>query len=354
MHMQLEPMPGAPGVLTTGIARTLINALRERGVNVDQALRQSAISPHRLGVDRSCVTAEQLASLIRALWIATEDELMGLGPHPVPLGTFRLLTLAMISAPDLRSAVQRSHAFSRILPGIPTCTVEVDGATTRIVLEATGFDEALHIVQQWSLAVGHRFLSWLVGRRIALRTAELPFPMPRSTAVQDVLFGTPATFGTPRAAITFDSGLLLAPVVQTNDTLRDYLRHCPERWLTQANLGTNLVDHVRAALTRGLRGDWPSAEEVSSLIGTSPQTLRRHLREHGTSLTEIKEELQRDVAIASLTHGTEPVSELARRLGFSEPSAFHRAFRRWTGCAPGAFRARSTPQQWAHTEAEGA
>ncbi|WP_040847789.1 helix-turn-helix transcriptional regulator, partial [Nitrospirillum viridazoti] len=73
----------------------------------------------------------------------------------------------------------------------------------------------------------------------------------------------------------------------------------------------------------------------------SPATLRRSLRQEGRPFQAIKDDLRRRAAEASLAAGTEPIPDLAARLGFAETSAFHRAFRKWTGQAPGAFRAAS-------------
>jgi AraC-like DNA-binding protein len=70
----------------------------------------------------------------------------------------------------------------------------------------------------------------------------------------------------------------------------------------------------------------------------STQHLRRVLRDEGTSISTLKEELLRDAAIASLVRGDESITALSTRLGFSEPSAFYRAFKRWTGNAPGSYR----------------
>jgi len=70
----------------------------------------------------------------------------------------------------------------------------------------------------------------------------------------------------------------------------------------------------------------------------TPATARRRLYEEGTSYQAIKDELRRDQAIAYLTHSDRSVLEVALELGFSERSAFHRAFRKWTGVSPGQFR----------------
>jgi AraC-like DNA-binding protein len=107
--------------------------------------------------------------------------------------------------------------------------------------------------------------------------------------------------------------------------------------------GGSAAEPVRRILERGLGGDWPSSEQVAARMSVSLQHLRRRLREEGTSISQIREKILKDAAIASLARGDEPVSKLSARLGFSEPSAFRRAFRRWTGRPPGAFR--SLPYQ---------
>jgi len=73
-------------------------------------------------------------------------------------------------------------------------------------------------------------------------------------------------------------------------------------------------------------------------LAMSPQTLRRHLQQEGESFQAIKDHWRRDLAINLLAESSLPIAEIARRTGFSEPSALHRAFKKWTGLAPGAYR----------------
>jgi AraC-like DNA-binding protein len=70
----------------------------------------------------------------------------------------------------------------------------------------------------------------------------------------------------------------------------------------------------------------------------TPQTLRRRLREEGRGFQQIKDELRRDAAIEYLLQTRVPLLEIANRVGFSEASTFHRAFKHWTGVAPGEYR----------------
>ncbi len=80
-----------------------------------------------------------------------------------------------------------------------------------------------------------------------------------------------------------------------------------------------------------------TVEEIAHQLDRSARTLQRELAERGTSVRDLVDDVRRARAIELLASGL-TVSEVAERLGFSEPGAFYRAFRRWTGKAPGAFR----------------
>jgi len=86
--------------------------------------------------------------------------------------------------------------------------------------------------------------------------------------------------------------------------------------------------------TRGL----PGLETAASRLAMSTRTLRRRLQEEGTTYQEVLDEVRCDLAKRYLAGDELAVGAVAFLLGFSEPSAFHRAFRRWMGQAPGDFR----------------
>jgi AraC-like DNA-binding protein len=89
--------------------------------------------------------------------------------------------------------------------------------------------------------------------------------------------------------------------------------------------------------------EWPQFETMADELGLSHATLRRRLLEEGQSFQRIKDGLRRDMAIDLLTHSDKPITHIAIALGFAEPSAFHRAFRQWTGARPGEYRQFRTP-----------
>lgn len=322
--------------------RSAVAAAGGRGVDLGPVLAAAGISSALLADERGRCTPEQVTSLVQQMWRLSEDELFGMGRRPVPNGTFRLICYALISAPDLRAVCERVADFGPALPALPKFRIEIGPAITRLQGELDGIDDPDHLVTDFMLVLLHRFTGWLIGRRIRLINVELPYPQPENAAEYDLIFGSPLTFGALHPALTFETSLLSLPIVRDEADLAQFLKDSPADLLSRRDYGTTLADQVRRILERGLRGDWPSSDEVAARLSLSAQHVRRRLREEGTSVGEIKAELLRDAAIAALARG-DGIDDLSARLGFSEPSAFRRAFKRWTGAAPSAYQAVRTP-----------
>jgi AraC-like DNA-binding protein len=309
-----------------------------RGWDIEAMLGRAEISTDLLSEGRSRVTTQQLSAFIRQLWRATDDELLGFGLQPVPRGTFRLLCITVLTASNLHTAIQRFDDFGRAAPGIPPLRVEIENDQARVSIDIAEIEQPIDLLVDTLLAVTHRFLAWAIGRRIPLRLVEVPYAKPAHVDDYDLLFGAPVAFSTAGCALVFDAEVLAAPIVRDEAALNEFVRDAPAGVLTRRNYATSVASQVRKLLAGGLSGEWLTVDEMAGELAMSPQTLRRRLRDEETSAREIKEEILRDAAIASLARGDETVAALSRRLGFSEPSAFSRAFRRWTGSPPGSYQ----------------
>lgn len=337
-YRQRVQQPAAARTVPIDFVRAAVAMCRRRGLDIDPLLRSAGVAPELLAQDRARITIEQVTQIVQAMWRITDDELFGLGPAPVPRGSLRLACFGLINCPDLRAAMRRFGEYQRLLPGVPPMSVEIGEHGTRFTLDSGTLDDPEHLLTDFILAAVHRFTGWAIGRRIRLRRVEFPYPAPKNIADYDLLFGAPLHFDAESAALVFDSEILTAPIVQTEESLIAWDRRAPADLLARRDYGTSLSDQVRKILEQGLRGNWPTADEVAKRLAMSPQTVRRKLGEEDTSITQIKEDILRDAAIAGLVRGEETVEELSERLGFSEPSAFRRAFRRWTGSPPGSYR----------------
>jgi AraC-like DNA-binding protein len=318
--------------------RSALTSAQRYGIDVRDALITARIAPELIGRDSSRVTPTQATRLVQALWDSTDDELLGVGPKPVARGTFRMISLGLIHSPDLRTALRRFVEFSRLATGFAATDLVDDGHTTRLMLDPTGQTLTDQLLIDILTAVSHRFAGWLIGEQIPLTSVQMPYPSPVHADEYQLIYGITPTFDAATAAFTFDSKYLDAPVIRSEDELFEFIRNSPTDLLFRRDYQPTAASRVRKILERG---DRANAEEVARRLAVSPQHLRRLLREDGTSFRQIREDILRDAAITSLVRGTETVENLSDRLGFSEPSAFRRAFRRWTGSSPGSYRSDS-------------
>jgi len=340
-YVRHVPAADATTAYTVPIQRVqaFVGIALSRSWDIETMLGNAGISTELLAVGRSRVTTEQLSTLIRQLWRTTDDELLGFGLQPVPRGTFRLLCITVLTAANLRTAIQRFDDFGRAAPGMPPVQVQIENDQARVSIDITKVERPIDLLVDTLLAVTHRFLAWAIGRRIPLRLVEVPYAEPAHVDDYDLLFGAPVSFSAATCALVFDAGVLAAPIVRDEVALNEFLRDAPAGVLTRRNYATSVSSQVRTVLVSGGSDGRLSVDEIAAELMMSPQTLRRKLREENTSPSEIREQILRDAAIASLARGDETVAALSRRLGFSEPSAFSRAFRRWTGSPPGSYRA---------------
>jgi AraC-like DNA-binding protein len=318
--------------------RAAMDPARARGLDVDCVLREAGIPAELVDQDGARVTAAQAARLIRTLWKVTDDELIGMGPKPIPRGMFRMVTLGLIHTPDLRTALRRLVEFAGIGMGFTVDEVRDDGQATELHFDTDGRDGPDQLALAIGITVGHRLAGWLIGQQITLTSVDLTGPAPPHAAEFPRVFGVVPTFDAPRTAITFDSRYLDAPLVRSEDELFEFIRSQPNDLLFRQEYHPSTSSRVRKLIERRAV-DTVTVEDVARRLNVSAQHLRRLLRDEKTTFRHIKEEVLRDEAIASLVRGLETTMELSDRLGFSEPSAFRRAFRRWTGSPPGSYRA---------------
>ncbi|MFC9993515.1 AraC family transcriptional regulator ligand-binding domain-containing protein [Nocardia sp. NPDC127526] len=276
--------------------------------------------------------------LFRHLWQVTGDEMFGLGSHPVPRGAFRVLCLAVSSAPDLGSAMLRFAEAATVFPGLPRFSVETGPAETRWVADVRLVDDVEHLIADAAVVFAHRLFGWMTGSPLRPRRVEFCYPQPEGSGAYERNFQAPLMFGCDTAALVMDSSQLGTPIVQTEQTLAALLGAAPTGFLGASDHAVPLGDRVRHMLSAGGADPWQTVDELARRLSMSAPTLRRKLRAEHTTVSGLREEVLRETAIAGLAHGRETIAELAERLGFSEPSAFTRAFRRWTGSTPHDYR----------------
>ena len=316
----------------------LENAVRQ-GLDPMSLLRRSRISPRLLLEDNARISIERFADLQVSTMLAMGDEALGYMSRRMPIGCWSMMCHAVIGSETLGQALSRYCRFYQLFEfGIHPCLVE-EGDLVRIHLVQPDDNTALApYMSDMALFNLHRFASWLVQEHLPIQLVELRHaPMAQLVDYRHMFLANPVAFERPLSQLVLSSALLEKRVTQNETSLRHFLRHPVLILLTQDYASNSWTSRVRDIVRRNL-GDMPELNDVASTLEVHPQTLRRRLSSEGVTFKEIKSQVRRDTALHFLGKQGLSIEEIAHRAGFSESSAFIRAFKGWTGVTPYTYR----------------
>jgi AraC-like DNA-binding protein len=164
---------------------------------------------------------------------------------------------------------------------------------------------------------------------------------PANLGKYEELFDSPLYFKQGSNLMYFDSACLRYPLVHTEQSLQEFLRTAPYQLLvmTRENRDHNLVAQVRAMIGHDFSQGFPGFDTISAALNMSAPTLRRRLKSEGTTFQQLKDRCRCEAAKEYLALPDLSINQVAMQMGFSDPSAFHRSFKKWTGSTPGHYRA---------------
>jgi AraC-like DNA-binding protein len=327
-----------PGTIAICFVASALQSVRGADLDADELLANVGLSSSLLQVPQARVSAKHYGALWRAIAAALDDEFFGQDSRRMKVGTFAMLCHSVLNCKTLGQALDRSLRFYALILDDISGTAERDAKEARIVLhEAPGVSQRV-FAHELLLMLLYGVSCWLVGRRIPILRTEFSYAEPAHSAEYRLMYCADLRFNRPHTLLAFEASYLDLPVVQNERSAKEFLRTAPESILLKYKNGSSLTARVRRRLRQFLPGSVPDFEQLADEMSMTPATMRRRLHEEGESYQSIKDQLRRDLAISYLSHSKRSVMDIALELGFSERSAFHRAFRKWTGASPGEFR----------------
>jgi AraC-like DNA-binding protein len=328
-----------PGTISICFVAAALQSVRGRDLDADELLANVGLSSSLLEVPQARVSAKHYGALWRSIALALDDEFFGQDSRRMKAGSFAMLCHAVVGCKTLSQALDRSLRFYALILDDISGTWERNAKEAKIVLHerAAGANQRV-FAHELLLLLLYGVSCWLVGRRIPILRTEFSYAEPAHSAEYRLMYCADLRFGRPNTLIAFDAAYLDLPVVQNDKSVKEFLRTAPESILLKYKNSSSLSARVRRRLRQYLAGEVPDFNGLADELNMTPATLRRRLHEEGESYQSIKDQLRRDLAISYLSHSSRSVMDIALELGFSERSAFHRAFRKWTGASPGEFR----------------
>jgi AraC-like DNA-binding protein len=328
-----------PGTISICFVAAALQSVRGRDLNADELLANVGLSSSLLEMPQARVSAKHYGALWRAIAAALDDEFFGQDSRRMKAGSFAMLCHAVLGCKTLGQALERSLRFYALILDDISGSVERDAQEARIVLHERLAGASQRVfAHELLLMLLYGVSCWLVGRRIPILRTEFSYAEPVHSAEYRLMYCADLRFNRSNTLLAFEAAYLDLPVVQNDCSAKEFLRSAPENILLKYKNVSSLAARVRRRLRQCLPGMVPDFEQLAQELGMTPATLRRRLHEEGESYQSIKDQLRRDLAISYLSHSNRSVTDIALELGFAERSAFHRAFRKWTGASPGEFR----------------
>jgi AraC-like DNA-binding protein len=321
-------------------AAALLDLVEELGVPREQLFAEARVRPEVLGNPQGRLSFIDFTQLISsALRLCNEPALGLLLGQRLNVSTHGILGYAVLSSANLGKAIQFALKYYRVL-GLTyeLEMLELDGRVELRASESIPLGSLSRFTAEGLLASLYSIARFLVGERLEEVEVGFAHAAPHYAERYERLFGVPVGFAQPYHRLSMPSTYLERPMALANPATVQMCEQQCEALLASLDVHDGLLTRVRRLLL-ARPGDFPDLVSAADALHTSGRSLRRHLSNMGTSYQQVLDEVRRSLALQYLTTTHLPLYEIAYLLGFSDPSNFRRAFKKWTGKLPSDFRA---------------
>jgi AraC-like DNA-binding protein len=247
------------------------------------------------------------------------------------------------SAPTVGEGLRRVARYFPIINSALTWEIDDGPATMTLALTHPTVPGTLpRPYAEYALAVTILHCRRASGFDWPLVEVRFAFAEPPVTTEHARVFGCPVRFGAERSSFAIARATRDQPSQAASSDLLRTLEEHADRLIAGLRAGSVVSAQVARLIGEELQGGEPSRAKIARRMAMSPRTLQRRLELEQTAFAEVLDRTRRNFAEAYIKERNLALTEIAYLLGFSEPSAFTRAFQRWYGVAPSQFRARAS------------
>lgn len=317
---------------------TVLDAAQRQGLERAPLLAAAGISEAELNRQRWPI--DHITRLWRAAAALAQDPGFGLKAGAlVRPASFNVVSYILQSAPTLREAFGVLQQFQRLIS---------DGGRFQMIAGETASWVVYHPRQgtlafsphqlEAVLAAVLSFTRWVTGTAAVPQRVQFSQSALGPLAGYAAVFQCPVEFEQAFSGLLLDNALLDTPLPQADAQLASVHRQYATERLAALSDNASFADGLRTWLAAQLGGTLPTRAQTAQAFGLSPRSLARQLHAEGKSYTALLDEARRAHACEAVGRSVRSFVDIAQSLGFAEASTFNRAFRRWTGSTPGAWR----------------
>lgn len=327
-----------PSSLTTPMAdmRTFANGFERLGHDVDALLAECGLSRRDLDDPDGRIACDLVGSVMARAQQKRFTPNLGLAMAlATPPGAYPLLDYLVLTSDTVGDGLAQLARYFRITDSPVSIEVHDESDPVRVEIQTVS-------------AFGYEFEAALIVLRLREETdgrfaaAGINFQHePDDIAAFERALGCPVRTGASWNGVAIDRSTWRLPLRRRDPILRKFLESQADAILANMPARTGVAVDVRHALASRIASGATRMSAIARQLGMSERTLQRRLAEAGVTYKELLEEVRRAAAGRYLDESALAIGEIAYLLGYSEPAAFHRAFKRWYETTPENFRTRS-------------
>jgi len=324
--------------VSTHWVQAILRTAEKSGISEAEVLAACEL-PEDLLADKPRIALRDVIPIWR-----TAQELSG-NPHfglhmgeQVRPGYFNVLAYLLMNSPTLKDALAQCMRFQRLISEGGSLTYRIEGEFTYLVY-APSEDEGLFSHHQIEAVMVCMlcFSRWLAGVEFSALEASFTHSAPEDISEHQRIFNCPLQFDAPQNQFKISTDLLQQPLPDADPSLFQIHEQQANQKLGQFSAG-DYSERIKSLLQQRLSSGGFDRESIARELATSPRNLQRKLQAEDTSYNELLDAVRRTQAVSLLADSDYSLTEIALLLGFTETSAFHRAFKRWFQQTPSEYR----------------
>ncbi|TAK77956.1 MAG: AraC family transcriptional regulator [Aquabacterium sp.] len=327
------------GMVPRGLLQVLATHLGERGVPPAEILPAEALVQPCDHLARHA--AEDYCRMLLRAAERLDDPLLGLHlGQSVRLPQLGALGYVLLTCGTLGEVLLRIGRYHRLLHDINPIEQEVVGGNLELRW-GTAHGKPGALFDETGVVAFVELARQLCNERLPAAAVDFVNPPPADTRPFAAYFGCAVRWGRPVTRLAVPLAVLQRPLQRADPMLLRLMEEQVDRVLATLPEDGDLAEQTRRVVANLAQGGMPTLEQVAAALRLSPRVYYRRLAARDMNFRQLRDAALRQLAEQHLGDGRLPMAEVARRLGYTEPSAFSRAFRRWTGHTPLAWRRRA-------------
>jgi AraC-like DNA-binding protein len=337
---QMSQALRAGPMISVAAATGLLEAIEARGGDPDQILRGFGIERSALSEPEGFIPSSTFAGVLEEAAQATADDCFGLhfgeNYNPRNIGP---LVYVILNSPTVRAGIENFERYLHVYNEAAKWffTSEGNRAYIRYLLTDLGI-KSLRQSNEHGMTIAFNTLRMMVGSEWAPMEVQFAHEAPERTSEHLRIFHAPVSFACKTNAIVIDRHFVEREVAAADQRLYQILKRYLDQVLSEMPREDSLLASVRRATAETMIDGDLKLARVAKQMAMSARTLQRQLKERGVDFKQLTDETRQQLAVTYLKDRKNTLTEVAFLLGYSELSAFNRAFKRWTGSTPLEYR----------------